>query len=253
MPWLSPAAAGTQASVRPAAAGGGRPHPPQAGSQAGGCAAAPSPPPSRAVGDAAAPPPAAGDDGSMELILAPPSRARAAAEATSAGRQQAPGSAAARAAGLLGLCRDARLARVPACPPPDRERLHEWSAVWPVSLRKRPVEPKVLAPSEEARMACCIKLALSHLGPEDAACPRSGAVLVDPSAGTMHAVVSPEPVCPAAGDCSSAPRQPLDHAAMRAIAELAAQGTLSPVAPPQLRGVPNPSIQICVARGGQRR
>ena len=186
----------------------------------------------------------------MELILAPPSRARAAAGATCDGGQQAPGSA---AAGLLGLCRDARLARVPACPPPDRERLHEWSAVWPVSLRKRPVEPKVLAPSEEARMACCIKLALSHLGPEDAACPRSGAVLVDPSVGTMHAVVSPEPVCPAARDCSSAPRQPLDHAAMRAIAELAAQGTLSPVARPQLRGVPNPSMQIYVARAGQRR
>jgi hypothetical protein len=131
---------------------------------------------------------------------------------------------------LQELCRAARVVQVPACAPPDRDRLELWSAVWPVCLRKRPAEPRVLQASEKARMERCIQLALRHCGAADApaiagSCPCSGAVLVDPAAAAVLAVAGPDfTSATARRGAATAARHPLEHASMRLIAELASQG-----------------------------
>ena len=134
---------------------------------------------------------------------------------------------------LHDLCRGARLIRVPACAPPDRDKLEAWSAVWPVSLRKRPAEPRVLDTCEKIRMESCIQLALNYYEAtaprvDDLSCPFSGAVLVDPDANAVLAVADPESASSSgthAYDCNNgAARFPLQHASMRLIADLASQG-----------------------------
>ena len=166
-----------------------------------------------------------GDDAHLQIILAPPdSINRNASECLSLPSMDA--------SRLHDLCRDARVVRVPACAPPDRDKLESWSAVWPVSLRKRPAEPRVHDACEKVRMESCIQLALDcyeATAPrvDDLSCPFSGAVLVDPDANAVLAVAEPESArssCPRDYDCNSAARFPLQHASMRLIADLASQG-----------------------------
>lgn len=120
---------------------------------------------------------------------------------------------------------------MPACAPPDRDRLESWSAVWPVSLRKRPTEPRVLDAREKDRMESCIQLALHYYGStassgDDLSCPFSGAVLVDPDANTVLAVAGSDAASEAESTSGpdSAAKFPLQHAPMRLIADLATQG-----------------------------
>lgn len=173
--------------------------------------------------DADAGPP--GDDGRLEIILAPPECIRSATAQGVASPSQ--GIVRAR---LDELCRGARVVQVPACAPPDRDRLESWSAVWPVSLRKRPTEPRVLDTREKFRMESCIQLALHYYGAtalrvDEISCPFSGAVLVDPDANTVLAIAGPDAASEAKLHGSdSAARFPLQHAPLRLIADLARQG-----------------------------
>lgn len=169
---------------------------------------------------------ASGDDGQLQIILAPP---ESACNVTSKSSTQLPSLDAARSK-LHELCRDAQVLRVPACAPPDRERLEVWSAIWPVSLRKRPTEPRVLDTCERVRMQSCIQLALHYYGTlaphvDGLSCPFSGAVLVDPAADTVIAVAGPDTADSAAAcGCNGPGSHPLQHASMRLIADLASQG-----------------------------
>ncbi len=167
-----------------------------------------------------------GDDDRLQIILAPP-------ESACRSKSQSVGSPSQDTActRLDELCRGARVVRVPTCAPPDRDRLESWSAVWPVSLRKRPTEPRVLDTREKARMDSCITLALHYYGStaprvDDLSCPFSGAVLVDPDANTVLAVAGPdaasEEECTQIADSTA--KSPLQHAPMRLIADLASQG-----------------------------